>query len=151
MISPEIGNPAPRASAGTGIGNTSLLGDFDGFEPTKTIPAVQDESFDPPLSFFELVFENSECHLWRLDALAAAAIFHGKADDLEGYLDSIGKLIAETNSIASLARPLKKHSILSHEEADRYEREAETLRNRIYILERHASDLREGASIGDGR
>jgi hypothetical protein len=99
-------------------------------------------------TFFELVAANSVGVLHGIIGYSKSALGMIEAVDPDGYIDSVLKVISQANELASTARPLKKPTIISHETADRYEREAAALRDRAYLLETEASHHRAAASLG---
>jgi hypothetical protein len=139
-------NPEDGAS---GFGKTcSLLGSENTPDHAPKADVEQAETAAQLPTFFELIAASSKGFLHGIIGYSKSALGMIDADDPDGYIDSVLKMISQANELASIARPLKKPTIISHETADRYEREAAALRDRAYLLETEASHHRAAASIG---
>jgi hypothetical protein len=138
-------NPEEGAS---GFGKTcSLLGSENTPDHAPKANVEQAETAQLP-TFFELVAASSKGFLHGIIGYSKSALGMIEADDPEGFVDSVSKLLCQANGLASTARPLKKPTIISNEKADRYEREAVALRDRAYLLETEASHHRAASSLG---
>jgi hypothetical protein len=144
---PECSGNRPRDIDSLAASDTSTHNEVTGNSQGKNrhSPAVAEAGFP---TFFELVAANSVGFLYGIIAYSNSCLSMMDADDLDGFVDSVSKLLRQANGLASIARPLKKPTIISHERADRFEREAAALRDRAYLLETEASRHRAASSLG---